>query len=108
MGYHRMPKGNNDDDEDEVTFVKMGLESLDDLPPEIYEELVKRSMSMATRLKDRSHKLHKIMQEAIQVGKLDLEDAYWRTACIEQMAFFEMQIGNIHHLLETIINQNNK
>jgi hypothetical protein len=37
----------------------------------------------------------------------NMEAAYWRTACVEQMAFFEMQIGNIHDFLQQLMDKTN-
>lgn len=98
MGYYR--KKENDD-----KFNKIQLESFDELPPEMYKELVERSLAIAQRLKSRSVKLHELLAEQVGIGNSDdtMEHAYWRTSCVEQLAFFEMQISNIHKVLENEI-----
>ena len=85
-------------------FHKISLKKLEDLPPEIYKELVERSLALATRIKERSDKLKSVIGITTIEGSEAAEDAFWRTASIEQLAFFEMQINNIHTCLEDLIN----
>lgn len=100
MGYYRME---NESEGGDGTFHKISLKKLEDLPPDIYKELVERSLALATRIKDRSDKLKTVIGVTGEVSEA-AEDAYWRTASVEQLAFFEMQINNIHKCLEDLIN----
>ena len=103
MGYYRNGK-NNDSNEPESSkgkgVQKVYYSSFEELPEEVYRELVERSLNIAQRIKDRSTKLHAMLSN--EVGIFDgttLEEAYWRTACVEQMAFMEMQMSNLHDYL---------
>ena len=100
MGYYRMEDESEGGDGE---FHKISLKKLEDLPPEIYKELVERSLALATRIKDRSDKLKTVIGITTIEGSEAAEDAFWRTASIEQLAFFEMQINNIHTCLEDLI-----
>lgn len=104
MGYYRNGKNNKPEPEDESNpdkkIVAQYYTSFEDLPEEVYKELVERSLNIAERIKDRSIKLHELLSQ--EVGIFDgttLEEAYWRTACVEQIAFMEMQITNLHSYL---------
>ena len=99
MGYYRKEESNDD------KFKKIKLESFDELPPDMYKESVERSLAIAQRLKSRSVKLHELLAEQVGIGNSDetMDHAYWRTSCVEQLAFFEMQISNIHNFLENEI-----
>lgn len=102
MGYYRFEQEPDDNPE----FKKISLNSLEELPPDVYKELVERSLALANRIKDRSQKLQKIIGMNSPTPK-DVEEAYWRTATVEQLAFFEMQINNLHKILENLVNNNN-
>ena len=108
MAFYRI----DDDEEGEEAFEveRISLRSFDELPPELYKELVSRSLTIAKRLKARSEKLHAVLAEQIDAESKpdDMEEAYWRTACVEQMAFFEMQIGNIHDFLQKLLGDQTK
>ena len=104
MGYYRNGNGNGEDNqkdsEPEKKVEANYYESFEELPENVYKELVDRSLNIAERIKDRSSKLHELLSQ--EVGIFDgttLEEAYWRTACVEQIAFMEMQITNLHSYL---------
>jgi len=101
MAYYRNGTNPNPEPEDDgPKIVTKFYNSFDELPEEVYRELVERSLSIANRLKDRSEKLHTLLSD--EVGDFDgttLEEAYWRTACVEQIAFMEMQLTNLHNYL---------
>jgi hypothetical protein len=100
MGYYRNGKNNGDESEPKKEVEAKYYESFEELPENVYKELVDRSLNIAERIKDRSNKLHELLSQ--EVGLFDgttLEEAYWRTACVEQIAFMEMQITNLHSYL---------
>ena len=104
MAFYRLNDDNDEEELDSLEVKKVKLSSFEELPPEIYKELVNRSLHIAKRLRERSTKLHEALAEHVEIAEGgDLEEAYWRTACVEQMAFFEMQIGNIHDFLQKLI-----
>jgi len=100
MGYYRNGNDEKPDPEPNKKIVAHYYSSFDELPEEVYKELVERSLNIAERIKERSIKLHELLSQ--EVGLFDgttLEEAYWRTACVEQIAFMEMQITNLHSYL---------
>jgi hypothetical protein len=100
MGYYRNGKNDKPEPEPEKEIVAKYYSSFEELPEDVYKELVERSLNIAERIKDRSNKLHELLSQ--EVGLFDgttLEEAYWRTACVEQIAFMEMQITNLHSYL---------
>lgn len=104
MGYYRNGNTPEEDSpkepEKKVTLKAKYYSSFDELPEETYTELVERSLNIAQRLRQRSDKLHQLLSSEIGVFDGDtLEEAYWRTACTEQLAFMEMQIANLHSYL---------
>ena len=109
MAFYRLNDEEDSDDEDSPTVEKVHLTSFVQLPPELYKQLVDRSLSIAQRLKARSQKLHTMLADHVDFedNPENMEAAYWRTACVEQMAFFEMQIGNIHDFLQQLMDKSN-
>ena len=108
MGYYRYEMNDEEDDSsNQVNVEKLEISHFDELPEKEYEELIARSIAINNRLQIRQRKLHEIMVE--EVGKFSdegtIEETYWRTAMMEQLAFFELQISNIHKFLEQIINK---
>ena len=102
MAFYRKENSNQPDPDPDPNnkIVTHYYSSFEELPEDVYKELVQRSLNIAQRIKDRSNKLHKLLSQ--EVGLFDgttLEEAYWRTACVEQLAFMEMQITNLHSYL---------
>lgn len=110
MGYYRNGMGPDDPNEGEKPKIeKLELNSFEELPEGEYNELIARSLAMNNRLQERQKKLHKIMNQEVgdfSNSEHDMEETYWRTAAMEQLAFFELQIVNIHKILETLIDKN--
>lgn len=100
MAFYRNGKQPDPDPEPNKKIVTHYYSSFEELPEDVYKELVERSLNIAERIKERSNKLHDLLSH--EVGLFDgttLEEAYWRTACVEQLAFMEMQITNLHSYL---------
>ena len=98
MSFYR--KYEDSDGPDPALFKKLGISSFEDLPQEAYEELISRTMSMAQRMNDRTGKLQGVLQKLLDPeGEVAPEEAYWRTAITEQVAFLEMQLSKLHEAI---------
>ena len=105
MGYYRNWEEKSSDDNDKpqvyLEATKTELNSFNELPQDVYAELMQRTLKMAERISDRRDEL----KEQFDMGELK-DDAYWKTATIEQLAFLEMQIANIGTAVHFLTNKN--
>jgi hypothetical protein len=104
MGYYRNtdgPKDESDKPNDmKLEAVMHHVDNFNELPEDIYSELIQRTLKMAERMAGRKEELQETFGKS---GIKNLNDeAYWKTSMVEQVAFLEMQVANIgmviHHL----------
>jgi len=105
MGYYRKenekPSDDGKDYEVKLDATMLIVDDFNELPEEIYSELMQRTLRMAERMSARQEELETTFSEIAGVKGINKE-AYWKTSLIEQVAFLEMQITNmgiaVHHL----------
>lgn len=106
MGYYRKENELPSDDDEPEMEVKLTakmtqVNNFNELPEEIYSELMQRTLRMAERMSDRKDELQDTFANKVGISNIN-EDAYWKTAMVEQVAYLEMQIVNmgiaVHHL----------